>query len=162
LHIAIGNLTLRAWEAASEFFPGDKWARTSSPSGSQNLHQQARKIPSFISKLRAQRVNRPSASPRPQSPFQSQTPSSRATHPLTPIQATNQFPSTPASQSQPQQIIQYPLGFDPAYSMDPIDLVPSDWAEWEKLLANSNVFDYTAEITNTDDTFQSAGYSRVL
>lgn len=154
LHIAIGNLTLRAWDAEGENYPFErKISKPGTPQSPQTqwYDQKAKPLPHFIAKLREQRQPRSSntslsSAVTPVSQFQpSQQPSSLPQHSSLPYEVQTQSASIPMVQSTSTA---FQSGFDALYgsALEPMNIDATDWDQWERLLADSQVQDWSTSL----------------
>ena len=155
LQAALGNLTLKAWEADGENYPVERKAsKPGTPHSPQPdlAAQQPKPVPPFIAKLRAQR--QPRSSNNPSSSVQSPLP-----QPLPPQQSQSSLAQTSVPYNIPGQVVpfsapqttpgSFPSSLDHLYytsAMEPMTYDATDWEQWERLLADSHVQDWSTSL----------------
>lgn len=163
LHVALGNLIIKAWDATGHWVSEDKAARTVRPAllTSTKQYPPSSFFPDFISKLQAQRA--------PQSVQRSVVQhNGTASIPANPIRLAQptapgilaQTPTYHNSTSKESTI-------SPNYSgsmmldipeFESFDISPEAWAEWDRLLANSQTMDISSEFQDPGSWSMYGGF----
>ena len=144
LHVAIGNLVIKAWDATGDWYNIEKTTGSisASPVSPVNQHKAPTEIPDFIVKLRAQRAPR-EVPVEAIKPAASHSMASRPLQPTTPgilAQAPEIYSGMNRKQPEPRMYMNAALPDFPSFDM--VNLSPEAWAEWDRLLASSQNMDF--------------------
>ena len=153
LHVALGNLLIKAWDATGHWVSENKSARTNGRPllDSSSTYQHSNYIPDFITKLRSQRspqANQKSAiKPNGAASLPSNlTRLAQTTAPGILTQTPMYTNGTPTETTISPDYSGSTMPDASEFSL--YDISPEAWAEWDRLLANSQTIDISSEFQN--------------
>ena len=154
LHVAIGNLVIKAWDATGDWYHAERTTGSLSapPASPMVQYKSDREIPDFIVKLRAQRAPR-EVSNHVVEEVRPATNTSMASRPLQPTtpgilaQAPENYSGMHRKQTEPRMYMNAAIPDSPSFDM--VNISPEAWAEWDRLLASSQNMDFVPTYPNT-------------